>query len=212
MRQLVSMAEIVDSTFGSSSGYWKRLAYVAGIPFGLVFSLMAASALWQYGPYRALSWSIVIGVSCGVAFGCLMSFLLKWKVVKMARSIYLQEGRFAAPPPQGRQPQYRLPCSWKKSPRMSIGGSLYILPESLIFVPHEMNLPSDRKSVSIPREGAVEMELVEQDTTGWLRFLVPHPPPALRITIAESAWDFVVPCPEETLRRMNDALVACRVA
>ncbi|MCH9648198.1 MAG: hypothetical protein K0U98_08165 [Deltaproteobacteria bacterium] len=205
MEDLLTLDRYISSIQGQGRS-WGRASWIGGGFYGLVMGLFL---LWGLGP----SWGLQrIAISAGVALvaGCLFGFLfstfLQWWLTRMAKAIYRGIGPYAASPPPGRDFQYRLPCTWKKSPTMGVGGVLFIASDALAFVPHSRNLPRDRGSIEIPLGSDTFLEIAEQPVKRWQRTLFSEIPPILRLGGAQETWDLLVPDPEGVAARLRSIL------
>lgn len=123
--------------------------------------------------------SICAGVLSGIAFGWSFPRRFRKKMSSIIDRIYAGDTDIIVPPPPEKELRYRLPCSWKRSEKFSVGGVLYIGPLGLLFVPHKMNLPRDRSMFEMGPNKSLKLSLTTRPLNRFLKLLVPRPTPLL---------------------------------
>jgi hypothetical protein len=183
----------------------RRIGVVVGLLFGIVFASLMLAMVWQSGwtEWRLLA-TLAVALVAGLAFGFLLPGKLEARVLKALRSVYDGRGRYATvPPAEGFT--HRLPSSLVRSPRISVGGVLYIGPSRMAFVPHALNLPAHRAVLDIPTE-SLEVAVRTARPTAVQRFLAPGQREWLSLATQDQSWDFAVPTPSAVARAIASVL------
>jgi hypothetical protein len=193
MRDLIALEDYVASL---GTGL-RRSSTASGLLFGLCMGGFCLLALWsKSGPSKALQTATLGGVVAGLVFGYLLPRRLKKKLRHLSRSVFQGEGRYAAPPPAGAW-EARVPCN-RMAGSIGIGGLLYLQPGGFAFVPHSVNLPRHRQTVTSTGE-PLTARLIALPSAWWHPLVTSVRPPLLEISSSGDAWQFVVPKPEEIL-------------
>lgn len=203
MEDLLPLDRYLSSILGQGGGAWRRMSWIVSGFYGLVITLSVLWSMWPSGGWQAIAIAAGVGIVCSGVGGFLFSCSIRWWLTRTAKAIYRGAGSWAVSPPTGRDLLYRLPCTWKKSATMGVGGVLFLASDALIFVPHSRNLPRDRGYFEIPMGSASAIEIAKQVVRPWQRVLFSEVPPILRVTDSQGAWDFLVPSPEEVAARLR---------
>ncbi len=185
-----------DGLYGGASKW--RFGAFTGVLFGALFG----GVTWFVVPADAVK----AGVMGGALFGVLWPVLFFRKMRDMQRRAQKGEGAFATNAPEGFPAELRAAASYKRTAWLAVGGALFVARGRAVFVPHALNLPTDRSPVAVPVSGATTVELVDQPATFLQKLLIPDMPQAVRISTGSESFDFVVASPRKAAEEIRAAL------
>jgi len=180
-----------------------RMALVMSAMWGVpmtVFILAAADDV------LGVVFSLGLGAAAALAFGFSWTYMFTRDMRKLVRRIYEGDPRIVPPPPAGEY-AYRVSCSYLLSPRMAVGGHLYVGPGELTFAPHRKNLKRHQAPLSIPTTPQPVIEPVEVPQSRTMQ-LLGAPPAVSRLQVRASGTTatFAAPQPEQVAERLREYL------
>lgn len=185
-----------------------------GVLFGLFFGLFLTLAFEWVGslvlpsPLRIFNARMVIlvGIASGLPFGLCLALLIpamsRKTIASFINAVYADDLEIVELPASAEEFSHRLPCSWMKTDRFSVGGVLYLSSERFMFVPHKKNLPCHREAFEIAPLNDVTFSTV-QPSHLLASLLFRKMPPHLEITWSGGKTRFIIPDPENTLMRIK---------
>jgi hypothetical protein len=183
---------------------------LGGLFFGLFFTLAfeLLGSLVLPSPLRIFNVRMVIlvGLAFGVPFGLCLALAIpagfRKRMASFTDALYAGDPKIVELPASVDDYSHRLPCSWMKSDKFSVGGVLYLSRERFMFAPHNKNLPQHREAFEIAPLNDVTFSMV-QLSNFMARLLLKKLPPYLEITWSSGKARFVIPDPEHTLMRIK---------
>lgn len=168
----------------------------------------AMLALWLGGDLQPGEWR-AIGAICLVA-GILAaggvnewSMGVEWrKQLRIVDRVYDGDPEIVAPPPPADEYPVRLPCSLVLSPRVFMGGVLYLGPAGLLFAPHVTHAPELREPLRFEPLRSIVMERVFVRVP-LLQAVLGRQPEVLCVRWEGGMALVGVPDPAETQRRIE---------
>ena len=181
-------------------GYRQQLRLVTSLFSSLMIGIGCLFIMFQAIRF---GWRALLGTCTGVF--CVIVFIkgfrqrFRRRISSMIDRLYAGDTNIDTPPPPGKDLRYRLPCSWKRSEYVAVGGVLYLGPQALLFVPHKMNLPRDRSSFEMGPRKSLKFSLTNPQSTGFRRLLVFRSPTQLQIIWSDGSAQFLVPASSRVL-------------
>lgn len=109
----------------------------------------------------SLAFVATIGAIGGLVFGALVTMLARFATRQLNQQVYYGVWPLVPAAPAGEY-DARLMCRLKHG-RLSVGGHLYVGPESWVFVPHTKNGPFYRKPVRWDRPASLSFSTPRHD-------------------------------------------------
>lgn len=204
--------------YDASLDFPLRLPLIIGVVGGLLFglglglfltlSLELVGSLILSSSVRVFNVRIVlwVAIASGVPFGLILALVIPARLRKTMTSfidaVYADDPNVVELPAAVEEFSHRLPCSWMKKDKLSVGGVLYLGKVSFMFVPYKKNLPQHREPFEIAPLDNVRFSLV-QAKNFLARLLFKKLPPHLEIAWSRGKARFLVPDPEHTLMRIQ---------
>ncbi len=191
---------------------WKRQGWVVGAAFGLVMALVTPwmGPMNGSGQNRRMVMVLAAFVGGGWLFGFGWSRWMTRSMRSMTERVYRGTAPFAVDVPSGDY-GFRLPASLRVSDRVAIGGVLFLGRSGLAFVPHGLNLPSQRNLTLVPVDRECTVALVPQRSTVIRTLLFGALPALVRVTCQGTSLLVLVPRPEDTVKKIHDIVSGARV-
>jgi hypothetical protein len=197
IRELLPLAAYVPAQQTSNVRMALMVAVLWGVPVTVIVLLPARDI-------AGIATGLAIGAAGALAFGFLWTYLFTRAMRKIMRRIYEGDPRVVPPAPAGEY-GYRLMCNYMISPRLAVGGHLYVGPRELTFVPHHKNLRRHRAPLSIPTTPEPVIESVAVAPGRTTRLLGAGPSAyQLQVRTSGIAARFVAPEPEHVAERLRE--------
>ena len=201
----------LKSYLADDTGYWKRLALLAGTSFGLMigfasfFTLRSTPNLLM-SPLTGAVFTTFFG---GLFFGTFFPIMMRRKTNWLKTSLYNGADWISNSLPSGFQALYQIPCS-QVDGALGIGGVFYAGQDSFLFVPHKLN-GREIPPVTIYPLATVTTELAPPDRqTSIRKLLIPHPQPHLILAWQSGQIRLAVPQPATIRNKIESTLQLLR--
>src|SRR5688572_27118278 len=113
---------------------------------------------------------LLLGVTAATAFGVLWVNWFARDMTRVAHRLYSGDPSIVPPPPAGRF-DTRIMCNRLVTPRLAVGGHLYLGPEEWIFVPHRKNRRHDQAPLHLPVNRIRKVDQIDLRPTGLARVI-----------------------------------------
>jgi hypothetical protein len=165
--------------------------------------------LLAFGPRTTFGTTglLILGITASTAFGVLWVNWFARDMMRLAHRLYSADPSIVPSPPAGRF-DTRIMCNRLVTPRLAIGGHLYLGPDEWIFVPHRKNRRQDQSPLRLPSNRIRQVELVDLRPTGLARLISARPVPMIHV-VADDSVLFLAPDASDVaseLRRRAPAL------
>lgn len=203
-------------TLPSRSGYelheigiTRRALVVMGAFFGLALGGFEVVVGLLEG--RAAGSIFLRAVFTGVFLGVYFPWAVMWMTKRMNARVYAGNPRVVLPPPEGYR--YRVPCMRMATPRRAVPGIMYLGPRGMRFDPLRRRLRArDRRSLVLEPLESITLERVDVPPSRRMRFLGHTYVPRINIHGGAECIQLMVPAPDATFQRLQDALQELRQA
>lgn len=186
-------------------------------PLSVLFAVFWGTGMFACGVLVAwiggwLSWGDVrlLAVLCGCGSIAAGAATRRWgwepqrkQQHRLVDRLFDGDPELVAPPPPADEYPYRLVCAMVLSPRLFLGGVLYLGPGGFLFVPHASHVPAFREPVRIQPPGSIVVNRATVYAARRPRWLLGFRPIELLVVYWEGHGAlFTSPEPAETERRI----------
>lgn len=188
-------------------GVTRRMPLVTGTMYGIgmgAFAMLGARGSLA----ERLATAVIIGAVSGLLFGFLFTWMATRAAKRLLDRIYAGDPRLTPPPPPGYP--YRLPCGWMRTPRVAVGGVLYLGPRGMRFQPHVRNRKSDRETLVMEPLERIEIARIDVPLPGWMRIFGARTAPRVEVRWPGGRAELDVPATAATLPRLRETIDALR--
>jgi hypothetical protein len=200
---------------------WLFAAVIGGL-FGAVFWIVfsAIGVLFflivgqTYQISAFLRFNSALGTLCGVGFFAFVYVATRRKnprnpsnLTSLIDQIYFRDPSIAPPPADDAKFKYRIPATYVKTPKVAVGGIVYLGKSGLMFLPHQKNGPSDLESIRIEPLSDLQLKVIPRRVNVRQRLLVARVDPLLQVLSSALNAEFLVPRPEQTRKILEAAIV-----
>ncbi|HEX8903292.1 MAG TPA: hypothetical protein VF771_00470 [Longimicrobiaceae bacterium] len=144
-------------------------------------------------------------VVASLVFGYAWTAMFWRSMRRMSARIHSGDPAIVPPPPAGAY-DWRVMCSWLRSPRVAVGGHLYAGQREWTFVPHRRNLRAHQELFTITPGPDTRVEAVETPARGLVRLFATGPLKRLRIANPHGEWLFILPETEYVAEQLGVVL------
>ena len=162
--------------------------------------------LLAFGPRDTLGTAglLMLGLTAAAGFGVLWVISFAREMTRVAHRIYIGDPSIVPSPPAGRF-DTRIMCNHLVSPRLAVGGHLYLGPEEWTFVPHRKNRRGDQAPLHLPVNRIREVDQIELRPTGLARMMSSQPVPMIRV-LGDESHSFLAPNPGDVVSELRRRL------
>ena len=189
------------------TGYWRRLPWIVSLLFGVslgALELLLPIPGTRYSPPVCAAIALAIG---GPFFGLLFPACIRARARSITAALYTGDRRFVDPPPADLFVLKQIVCSIITGP-VAVGGTLYLGPGELLFVPHKRNQrPSPPLKVS-PLQSVKIATVPPPPANAIQRLVAPRPRDLIELNWNGGNARFLMPTPADALVRLGRCLDA----
>jgi hypothetical protein len=185
-------------------GITRRMPLYAGTFYGVGMALAGLISGMFEGD--SLATSLIKAVFAGVVGGAAFGFLLPWMLRRLGKRvndrIYAGDPGLVPVPEPGYA--YRLPCGWMRTPKLAVGGVLYLGRRGLRFDPHLRN--RNRQHVVMEPLEQLELAMVQVPLPAFFRLWGVRTAPRVEVRCGAQVQQFTVPTTSATFARLRESV------
>jgi hypothetical protein len=171
------------------------MAVLWGLPMILIMAFTA-------GPDIGLTPVILIGAIGAAFFGIAWTAWFRSGMRRLIRRIYEGDPKIVPPPPSGNYAS-RIMCSMLRTPRMSVGGHLYVAKGQWVFVPHRKNLKRHQAPIHINADSTIGLAVIQAKPNALARLFSAGPTQSVRISETREVYLLQVPRAEDAVNFLS---------